>query len=323
MFGNPDEQWGERDRAAIARVPDTISGEQEDFAHCREPVARPQPAAVDRVRGPAAEQISRREAHIKRELRKPYRHRRSRDESLLARSCAPIRHPKPLVGGRPLAISARALAALTLTAALVIGLSPTYAAATRLAEQRASLPPSCRAADLALSFLGGKAATGHGLLRFALKNTSSATCATIGYPRVQFLDRAGKPLPTIAAHTTEDFFGSAPLRRLSVAPGASVSFRLGVAHRSTSTANCATAYGLQPITPTDAAPLRTLIPDGVYECQRITLTPLQPARLLFPDQVSPVRAQRENTRSSASDAEHESQPSAHRPQQPRIRRRRP
>jgi len=184
------------------------------------------------------------------------------------------------VSRRPLAISTLALAGPTLTVALTVALvirtPPTYADATQPAKQHASLPPSCRPADLALSFLGGKAATGHGLLGFALKNTSSTTCATSGYPRVRFLDKAGRPLPTIAAHTTEDFFGSAPMRRLRVAPGASVSFRLGVADGSTSTADCVTAYGLQMIAPSNAAPLRTLIPDGVYECERITVTPVQP-----------------------------------------------
>ena len=172
--------------------------------------------------------------------------------------------------------AALALAGLTLTVALVSAASPTYAAAKRASKQRASLRPSCAAADLSLSFLGGQGATGHGLLGFALQNRSSTTCATIGYPSVRFLDKAGKPLPTIPAHTTLDFFGSAPLRRLRVAPGASVSFRLGVTHGLTSTADCSTAYGLQVITPNGTAPLRTSIGGGVYECQQTTVTPLQP-----------------------------------------------
>src|ERR1019366_6839808 len=58
-------------------------------------------------------------------------------------------------------------------------------------------PSPCRAADFSLSFLGGQGATGHGELGFALRNISTATCRTYGYPGVQFLDRGGHALPTV------------------------------------------------------------------------------------------------------------------------------
>jgi hypothetical protein len=137
-------------------------------------------------------------------------------------------------------------------------------------------PPICRAADLSLSFLGGQGATGHGELGFALRNTSGQTCSTIGYPGIQFLDKSGAPLPTTPEHTTHDFFGSVAKQALTVAPGASVSFRLGVTHGMTSTAGCATAYGLQVIPPNDTATVRTSIPNGAYECRSATVSPLAP-----------------------------------------------
>src|SRR5437763_16136118 len=80
-------------------------------------------------------------------------------------------------------------------------------------------PPICRAATLALSYLGSQGAAGPGLLGFGLRNTGSTSCSTIGYPGIQFLDRSGKPLPTIPAHTTRDYFGSAPKVALTVAAG--------------------------------------------------------------------------------------------------------
>ena len=135
-------------------------------------------------------------------------------------------------------------------------------------------PPPCRAAGLSLSFLGGQGATGHGELGFALRNTGSVACSTIGYPGVQFLDQDGRALPTIPAHTTTDFFGSVPKLPLTIAPGAIVSFRLGVTHGAASTAGCTTAYGLQVIAPNDTATLRTAIPNGEYECQTATVSPL-------------------------------------------------
>ena len=140
----------------------------------------------------------------------------------------------------------------------------------------------CRAPGLALSFLGQQGATGHGEIAFALRNTSGASCRTIGYPGILFLDRDGAPLPTIPTHTTQDFFGSAPLRALQVAPGGGVSFRLGVTHGIASTTGCTTAHGLQVIAPGDSATLRIAIPDGAYECQHVTVSPLQPGNSAYP-----------------------------------------
>lgn len=136
---------------------------------------------------------------------------------------------------------------------------------------------TCRAADLALSFLGQNGATGHGLIGFALKNTSSASCSTYGYPGILFLDRAGGALPTIPIRTVHDIAGTTSLQRLTVAPGSTVSFRLGVTHGINSNAGCTTAYGLQVIPPNDTATLRVTIGDGgAYECRTATVSPLQP-----------------------------------------------
>jgi uncharacterized protein DUF4232 len=148
---------------------------------------------------------------------------------------------------------------------------PTPTTATSTTSSGASL---CRAGDLALSFLGGQGATGHGELGFALRNTSSQPCTTIGYPGIQFLDRSGRALPTIPTHTTYDFFGSVPKAELTVAPGSTVSFRLGVTHGAASTAGCTTAYGLQVIPPNDTTTLRVTLPNGAYECQTATVSPV-------------------------------------------------
>lgn len=135
-------------------------------------------------------------------------------------------------------------------------------------------PPPCRAADLSLSFLGGQGAAGHGELGFALRNTGAHSCTTIGYPGIQFLDRSGAALPTTPTHTTQDYFGTVPKLLLTVAPGATTSFRLGVTHGAASPSGCTTAYGLQVIAPNDTATLRASIPNGAYECQTATVSPL-------------------------------------------------
>lgn len=142
---------------------------------------------------------------------------------------------------------------------------------------------ACTAADLTASYLGGQGATGHGELGFALRNTGRSTCHTYGYPGVLFLDRAGNALPTDSTRTTQDFFGSVPEKELVVAPGETVSFRLGVTHGAASPKGCTTAYGLQVIPPDDTATLHVAIGNGgAYECRTATVSPLQQGTSAFP-----------------------------------------
>ena len=145
---------------------------------------------------------------------------------------------------------------------------PTTGASQTTATQSSS-------ADLELTFLGGQGATGHGELGFALKNTQSTSCNTVGYPGIQFLSRSGAPLPTTPSHTTSDFFGNTTLKELVVAPGQTVSFRLGTSHGSGSSAGCVTAYGLQVIPPNDTATLHVSIPGGAVACGTTTVSPMQ------------------------------------------------
>jgi hypothetical protein len=153
---------------------------------------------------------------------------------------------------------------------------------TDASSSSASGPAACLASGLTLSFIGQQGATGHGELGFALRNTGSASCSTVGYPGVQFLDRGGATLPTTPTHTTDDFFGHSPERALVVGPQQSVSFRLGVTHGAASTKGCTTAYGLQVIAPNDTATMRVQIPDGAYECATATVSPLRVGDTAYP-----------------------------------------
>jgi hypothetical protein len=139
----------------------------------------------------------------------------------------------------------------------------------------------CVAAGLELSYLGGQGATGHGELGFALKNTGSSACATGGYPGIQFLAKDGSALPTTPQHTTDDFFGHLPLQKLTLQPGQTASFRLGVSHGGGSSTGCTTAAGLQVIAPNDTATMRVEIPNGASECGTTTVSPLQPGTSAF------------------------------------------
>ncbi len=139
----------------------------------------------------------------------------------------------------------------------------------------------CVASGLALTFIGQQGATGHGEIAFAFRNVTAHSCHTFGYPGVLFLGRGGVPLTTSAVRTTNDFAGPAPLRALTVAPGASASFRLIVTHGINSSTGCTTAYGMQAIPPDDTASLHVTIPGGAYECRTATVTPLQPGNSAF------------------------------------------
>jgi Protein of unknown function (DUF4232) len=143
-------------------------------------------------------------------------------------------------------------------------------------------PVACTAADLALQYLGQQGATGHGELGFALHNITGTSCHTFGYPGVQFLDRAGQPLPTDSTRTTHDFFGNVPEEALVLGPGQSASFRLVVTHGAVSPQNCTTAYGLQVIAPDDTVTMRMPIRDGAYECRTATVSPLRPGSSAYP-----------------------------------------
>ncbi|HEY1511008.1 MAG TPA: DUF4232 domain-containing protein [Solirubrobacteraceae bacterium] len=158
--------------------------------------------------------------------------------------------------------------------------APTPASSTPTAPPG---PAPCTSSDLALSFLGQQGATGRGELGFALRNISGSSCHTYGYPGIQFLDRAGQPLPTLSTRTTHDYFGNAPVQALLIEPGNSVSFRLGVTHGIASSAGCSTAYELQVIAPDDTHTIRLVIPDGgAYECRTATVSPLRPGDSAYP-----------------------------------------
>jgi hypothetical protein len=190
----------------------------------------------------------------------------------LVSACGSSSSTTTATGAAAATTSSRTPTTVTRTATATV----TGGSATSRQSSAAAGTTSCRAAGLTLAYLGGQGATGHGLLGFALHNTTAASCHTVGYPGIQFLDRSGADLRTTPIHTTHDFFGPAPLHALVVAPGQTVSFRLGVTHGTGSPADCATAYALQVIPPNDTHALRASIPDGAYECTTATVSPLQP-----------------------------------------------
>jgi len=173
----------------------------------------------------------------------------------------------------------------TVTAGHTSTTSTTSASTSSSSSGSSSPPPKtspaqlgiCRAAGVKITYLGGQGATGHGLLGFAMQNAGSAPCTTDGYPGIQFLSGSGAALPTHDIRTTSDFFGTTTLAQLTVAPGRSASFRLGVSHGAASPKGCVTAGSVQVIAPNDTSTVRIALPGGVYECGgAVTVSPMQP-----------------------------------------------
>ncbi|HET7048304.1 MAG TPA: DUF4232 domain-containing protein [Solirubrobacteraceae bacterium] len=206
--------------------------------------------------------------------------------TLALAACGSSSQSSSSVANQQPATSPATTPATTQTSSTPTQTSTTQTSTTQTTPTSTSSPTAstaCTAADLALSFLGGQGATGHGELGFELRNISNSTCHTYGYPGVLFLDRAGKALPTNSTRTTQDFFGSVPEKKLDVGPGQSVSFRLGVTHGAASPVGCTTAYGLQVIAPDDTATLHVAIVNGgAYECRTATVSPLQEGTSAFP-----------------------------------------
>ncbi len=180
-------------------------------------------------------------------------------------------------GGSTGSTSASATAASPATVTVTTSARPPAPTTTAPATTTLAGAPVCRAAGLTLSYLGGQGAAGHGVLGFALKNTGTTSCSTSGFPGIQFLDNAGKPLPTAPVRITRDFFGTAPKVLLTLAPGETASFRLGVIHVPTAHHTCTTASSLQVIPPNDTSALKVPVPGGAYECGTATVSPMRPA----------------------------------------------
>jgi hypothetical protein len=171
---------------------------------------------------------------------------------------------------------ARSVVTTTVTASSSTTASTSSATSSTTGSGGAAINVACRAANLSVSFVGEDDAAGHGLLKFAVKNVSSVPCHTYGFPGVLFLDARGAGLSTVPHHVTNDYFGPAPEGEVTLTPGQSASFRIGVTHGAIPGSVCTTAYGLQVIPPNDTATLRTRISPGAYECRDADVSPVEP-----------------------------------------------
>jgi len=132
------------------------------------------------------------------------------------------------------------------------------AAALAVAGSSAASLPRCRPAQLRAwgSSLG--AATGTVLFEFAFINTSAQECSLVGYPALQMLNAAGKPLKTIDEKYPIDAIPGVTGKPVSLAKGKRAYFDAFYAN-STGTGDmvCPTAAALE-LTPPGSTQFVTL-----------------------------------------------------------------
>ena len=145
--------------------------------------------------------------------------------------------------------------------------------ATKTSTTPAAVSDRCTASELSPRYLGSNGAAGTIVLGFALKNTGSSSCHTYGWPGVEFLSSSGAALPTNATRTTGDVAGSTPAGVLTIAPGASASFRMVVSDMATGGGSCPTADMLQIYAPDDTVTMKVAVP-GIAACGKGTVSPM-------------------------------------------------
>ena len=141
-------------------------------------------------------------------------------------------------------VSAAAVAAMTLAACaapLASSSTPSKSVApvssASIAPTKAQALPSvrgatgagCAAAGLRVQHVSQDGAAGHIHFVIALTNTTATTCTLSGYPSLEMLDPAGKPMLTRISHRDVSFPPTPP-HRVLLAPRGSASFDVGYSH---------------------------------------------------------------------------------------------
>jgi hypothetical protein len=140
----------------------------------------------------------------------------------------------------------------------------------------------CAAAGLTPIVLGSNGAAGTVVYGFALRNTSSSTCRTYGWPGTQFLSSTGATVANPSIRTTHDAAGTVKPTAIKLSPGAEASFRVVVTDAVNGGAGCAPASFLQIYAPDDTVAMRVHV--SATACPNSTVTPLEPGTKAFAGQ---------------------------------------
>lgn len=141
----------------------------------------------------------------------------------------------------------------------------------------APTPGRCRTAGLALTQEHGQVAVGNVGISFRLRSLATQPCVLYGFPGMQMLDAAARPLPTLLIWSRYGYLiGTVAERTLTLRPGGSAYFVLEFTDVAGPGQSCRAATSLR-VTPPNAytsivRPVHGLAPCG----GRVTASPVLP-----------------------------------------------
>jgi hypothetical protein len=121
---------------------------------------------------------------------------------------------------RPRSLAALGLILVAAGVAVVLGPAATVSSA-------APTTPRCHSSQLHVKLGPAGAALGHIGQLVSFENASATTCTLYGYPGLQMLDAAGRPIRTQVLRGIAYTVPSVPERPVSLPPGHEASFDLG------------------------------------------------------------------------------------------------
>lgn len=138
-------------------------------------------------------------------------------------------------------------------------------------------PETCPGPAVEISFLDSRAAAGHSLAVFVVRNPTTRPCRLTGHPGVELLDSAGRVLATARRGAGSILSGSPPTP-VTIAPRAAAYFAVESESVCPDDSPAADSERVRVVLPGDASPVE--IPATVTVCPRpeILVSPIRAAQ---------------------------------------------
>ena len=145
--------------------------------------------------------------------------------------------------------------------------SPTAPPSSSVTVSSSTAPPPerCGASSLAVALVDGRAALGHGLDIFELRNTSARPCRLAGYPGVELLDPGSRVLAQ-GERRPGYILGDRPPSPVTIAPGAAAYFGVEFLNACPDDQPAGVSDRLRAIPPDDTAAV--LVPARITVCTK-------------------------------------------------------
>jgi hypothetical protein len=141
-------------------------------------------------------------------------------------------------------------------------------------------PDRCRGSAVSITFLESRAAAGHSLAVFEVRNPGNRRCRLTGHPAVEVLDPSGRLLAT-ARRGAGAILGAAPPTEVTVGPGSAAYFGLESESVCPDDSPAADSDRVRVVLPGDTAPAEVAVALTVCPRPEILVSPIRasPAEL--------------------------------------------